>query len=93
MVDFRRRRHTEQQAQTRNETCIDEVKTPRMWDKLWDLFTQHAPGDWESERGPSSHPPAGGQVGQLSPQHLHDHLIIQSQVEMVLIQELEIEGR
>lgn len=51
-------------------------------------FTQHAAGDGESEGGPSGHPPAGRKVGQLRSQHLHNHLIIQSQVEMVLVEEL-----
>lgn len=57
------------------------------------LITQHAAGDGESERGPSCHPPAGGEIRQLCPQHLHDHLVVQCQIEVVLIQKLFREHR
>ena len=53
-----------------------------------DYLTQHALCDGEGECGSSSHPPAGGQIGQLCSQHFHDHLVVQGQVEVVLVQEL-----
>lgn len=46
--------------------------------------------DGEGERGSARHPPAGAQVGQLNPQHLHDHLIVQGQVEVMLVGELQV---
>ena len=46
--------------------------------------------DGEGERGSARHPPAGAQVGQLNPQHLHDHLVVQGQVEVMLVGELQV---
>lgn len=47
-------------------------------------------GDGEGERGSARHPPAGAQVGQLDPQHFHNHLVVQGQVEVMLVGELQI---
>lgn len=52
------------------------------------LVTKHALCDGKSECRSASHSPTGGEVGQLSPQHLNNHLIIKGQVEMMLINEL-----
>lgn len=52
------------------------------------VLTQHALGDGEGECGPPGHPPTGREVGQFCPQHVHNHLVIQGQVEMVLVDEL-----
>lgn len=52
--------------------------------------TEHGVGDWEGERGSACHPPAGAQVGQLDPQHLHDHLVVQGQVEVMLVSKLQV---
>lgn len=49
--------------------------------------------DGEGERGSARHPPAGAQVGQLNPQHLYDHLIVQGQVEVMLVGELGRESK
>ena len=51
-------------------------------------FTQHALSDRECEGRSSSHPPAGREISKLCSQHLHDHLVIQSQVEVMLVNEL-----
>lgn len=52
--------------------------------------TEHGMGDWEGECGSARHPPAGAQVGQLDPQHLHNHLVVQGQVEVMLVSELQV---
>lgn len=46
--------------------------------------------DGEGERGSARHPPAGAQVGQLDPQHLHHHFVVQGQVEVMLVSELKV---
>jgi len=51
-------------------------------------LTQHGLGDGEGDGGPAGHPPPGGQVGDLRPQHLNDHLVVQSQVELLVVHEL-----
>ena len=53
-------------------------------------LTEHGMRDGEGERGSARHPPAGAQVGQLNPQHLYDHLIVQGQVEVMLVGELQV---
>lgn len=53
-------------------------------------LTEHGVGDGEGERGSACHSPAGAEVGQLDPQHLHDHLIVQGQVEVMLVGELQV---
>lgn len=55
----------------------------------WCAVTQHAAGDGKSECRPSCHSPARGEIGKLCAQHLHNHLVVQCQVEMVLIQKLD----
>lgn len=52
--------------------------------------TEHGVGDGEGERRSARHPPAGAQVGQLDPQHLHDHLVVEGQVEVMLVGELQV---
>lgn len=52
--------------------------------------TEHGVRDGEGERGSACHPPAAAQVGQLDPQHLHDHLVVQRQVEVMLVGELQV---
>lgn len=44
--------------------------------------------DGERDGRSSSHPPAGREVSKLCPQHLYNHLVIQSQVEVMLVNEL-----
>lgn len=46
--------------------------------------------DREGECGAAGHPPAGAQIGQLDPQHLHNHLVVQGQVEVMLVGELKV---
>lgn len=46
--------------------------------------------DREGECGTAGHPPAGAQIGQLDPQHLHNHLVVQGQVEVMLVGELKV---
>lgn len=52
--------------------------------------TEHGVGDGEGERGSARHPPAGAQVSQLNPQHLHDHLVVQGQIEVMLVCKLQV---
>lgn len=54
------------------------------------IICEHGVGDGEGEHGSARHPPAGAQVGQLNPQHLHDHLVVQGQVEVMLVGELKV---
>lgn len=61
MLDLRRWRQDEHTPKV-NETWFKDAD----WKKIKDFLTQHAAGDGEGKSGPSSHPPAGGQVGQLS---------------------------
>lgn len=51
-------------------------------------ITEHGVRDREGESGAASHPPAGAQIGQFDPQHLHNHLVVQGQVEVMLVSEL-----
>lgn len=51
-------------------------------------LTQHRLRNGKSNSGTSSHPPSGRQVGDLSPQHLHDHLVVQGHVELLVVNEL-----
>lgn len=53
-------------------------------------ITEHGVGDREGECGSARHPPAGAQVSQLNPQHLHDHLVVQGQIEVMLVGKLQI---
>jgi hypothetical protein len=46
--------------------------------------------DREGESGSAGHPPAGAQIGKFDPQHLHNHLIVQGQVEVMLVSELKV---
>lgn len=46
--------------------------------------------DRKGECGAAGHPPAGAQIGQLDPQHLHNHLVVQGQVEVMLVRELKV---
>lgn len=53
-----------------SESCWNTINTENKiceTDLLWvkSLLTQHAVGDGESECGPSCHPPARGEIGQL----------------------------
>ena len=50
--------------------------------------TEHALGDGEGDGGSAGHPPAGGEVGEVRPQHLHHHLVVQGQVELLVVYEL-----
>lgn len=52
-------------------------------------LTQHRLRHGEGDRRPSGHPPPGRQVGDFGPQHLHDHLVVQGQVELLVVDELE----
>lgn len=58
-------------------------------DGIWEI-TEHGVCDGEGECRSACHPPAGTQVGQLDPQHLHHHLIVQGQVEVMLVSELKV---
>lgn len=53
-------------------------------------ITEHGVRDRKGECGAAGHPPAGTQIGQLDPQHLHNHLIVQGQVEVMLVSELKV---
>ena len=50
--------------------------------------TEHALRDGEGDGGSAGHPPAGGEVGEVRAQHLHDHLVVQGQVELLVVYEL-----
>lgn len=45
--------------------------------------------DGEGKRGSARHAPARAQMCQLDPQHLHHHVVVQGQVEVVLVGELQ----
>lgn len=51
-------------------------------------LTQHSLRNGKSDGGSSRHPPPGREVGDFSPQHLHDHLVVQGQVELLVVDEL-----
>lgn len=51
-------------------------------------LTQHGLRDGEGDRRPSGYPPPGGQVCDFCPQHLYDHFVVQSQVELLVVDEL-----
>lgn len=53
-------------------------------------ITEHGVRNREGESGAASHPPAGAQIGQFDPQHLHNHLVVQGQVEVMLVSELKV---
>lgn len=60
----------------------------RVWAGARGEVTEHGVRDGEGERGSAGHAPARAQVGQLDPQHLHHHVVVQGQVEVVLVSEL-----
>lgn len=45
-------------------------------------------GDGEGDGRLSRHPPAAAEVREVCPQHLHNHLVVESQVELLLVYEL-----
>lgn len=54
----------------------------------WSNYTEHGVGDGEGDGWSPSHPPAAAQVGEVRPQHLHNHLVVKSQVELLLVYKL-----
>lgn len=54
----------------------------------WRILTEHGLRDGEGDGGPPGHPPAAAEVREVRPQHLHDHLVVESQVELLLVDEL-----
>lgn len=54
--------------------------------------TKHRLGNGEGDGGAPGHPPPGRQVGDFRPQHLHDHLVVQRHVELLVVDELRREG-
>lgn len=51
-------------------------------------LTKHGLGNGKGDGRTASHPPARGEVGQVCPQHFYDHLVVQSQIELLMIYEL-----
>jgi len=52
-------------------------------------LTKHGLGNGKGDGRTASHPPARGEVGQVCPQHFYNHLVVQSQIELLMIDELQ----
>lgn len=52
-------------------------------------LTQHGLGDRNGDRGTTSHSPAGRKVGDFCAQHLHDHMVVQCKVKLMVIDKLD----
>lgn len=55
---------------------------------LLTTLTKHGVQDGKGDGGAARHSPAAAQVGEVCAQHLHYHLVVQGQIELLLIYEL-----
>lgn len=53
-------------------------------------LTEHAVWNGEGDGRSSCHPPVRAQVEEVDTQHLHDHVIVQGQIELMMVDKLDI---